>query len=133
VSALPEPATFLAFGLVSLGMVCSPDPNMIYLVSRSIAQGPKAGMVSLLGVAAGFFGYLLLTCLGLAAVFVAVPPAYAALKWAGAAYLLWLAWQAVRPGAATLFEPRDLPHDPPGRLFAMGLLTNLLNPKIAVL
>ncbi len=131
--ALPTPNTFLAFGLVPLGMVCSPGPNMIYLVSRSIAQRRKAGLVSLLGVAAGFFGYLLLTCLGLAAVLVAVPPAYAALKWAGAAYLLWLAWQAVRPGAAPLFETRDLPHDSPRRLFTMGLLTNLLNPKIAVL
>ena len=133
VEALPTPSTFLAFGLVSLGMVCSPGPNMIYLVSRSIAQGRKAGLVSLLGVAAGFFGYLLLTCLGLAAVFVAVPPAYAALKWAGASYLLWLAWQTVRPGAAPLFETRDLPHDSPRRLFTMSLLTNLLNPKIAVL
>lgn len=131
--ALPAPTTFLAFGLVALGMVCSPGPNMIYLVSRSIAQGRKAGMVSLLGVAAGFFGYLLLTCLGLAAVFEVVPAAYVALKWAGAAYLLWLAWQAVRPGARPLFEPRELPPDSPRRLFTMGLLTNLLNPKIAVL
>jgi hypothetical protein len=87
VSALPEPTTFLAFGLVALGMVCSPGPNMIYLVSRSIAQGRRAGMVSLLGVAAGFPFYLLLTCLGLAAVFGLVPAAYTALKWAGAAYL----------------------------------------------
>ena len=132
-SALPEPTTFLAFGLVSLGMVCSPGPNMIYLVSRSIAQGRKAGLISLLGVATGFFGYLLLTCLGLAAVFAAVPPAYAVLKWAGAAYLLWLAWQAVRPGASPLFETRELPPDSTQRLFTMGLLTNLLNPKIAVL
>ena len=62
-----------------------------------------------------------------------MPPAYVALKWAGAACLLWLAWQAVRPGAAPLFEQRDLPHDFPGRLFTMGLVTNLLNPKIAVL
>lgn len=133
VDALPAPTTFLAFGLVALGMVCSPGPNMIYLVSRSIAQGRKAGLVSLLGVAAGFFGYLLLTCLGLAAVFTVVPAAYVTLKWAGAAYLLWLAWQAIRPGAAPLFEPRELPPDSPRRLFAMGLLTNLLNPKIAVL
>ncbi len=80
VEALPTPNTFLAFGLVSLGMVCSPGPNMIYPVSRSIAQGRKAGLMSLLGVGAGFLGYLLLTCLGLAAVLVAVPPAYAALK-----------------------------------------------------
>jgi threonine/homoserine/homoserine lactone efflux protein len=133
VDALPAPTTFLAFGLVALGMVCSPGPNMIYLVSRSIAQGRKAGMVSLLGVVAGFFGYLLLTCLGLAAVFEVVPAAYAALKWAGAVYLLWLAWQAIRPGAAPLFAPRELSPDSPWRLFAMGLLTNLLNPKIAVL
>lgn len=133
VDALPAPTTFLAFGLVALGMVCSPGPNMIYLVSRSITQGRKAGLVSLLGVAAGFFGYLLLTCLGLAAIFEVVPAAYAALKWAGAAYLLWLAWQAIRPGADPLFAPRELPPDSPRRLFAMGLLTNLLNPKIAVL
>ena len=133
VDALPAPTTFLAFGLVSLGMVCSPGPNMIYLVSRSIAQGRKAGFLSLLGVAAGFFGYLLLTCLGLAAVFEVVPAAYVALKWAGAAYLIYLAWRAVRPGAAPLFAPRELPPDSPRRLFAMGLLTNLLNPKIAVL
>lgn len=132
-NALPEPTTFLAFGLVALGMVCSPGPNMIYLVSRSVAQGRSAGMVSLLGVAAGFLFYLLLTCLGLAAVFSLVPAAYTALKWAGAAYLLWLAWQAIRPGAAPLFAPRELPPDSAGRLFSMGLLTNLLNPKIAVL
>ena len=133
VDALPAPTTFLTFALVALGMVLSPGPNMIYLISRSIAQGRKAGLLSLLGVAAGFFGYLLLTCLGLAAVFAVVPTAYVALKWAGAAYLLWLAWQAVRPGAAPLFAPRELPPDSPRRLFAMGLLTNLLNPKIAVL
>mgnify|MGYP000215092691 CR=1 FL=1 len=130
---LPEPTTFLAFGLVSLGMVCSPGPNMIYLVSRSITQGRKAGLVSLLGTVTGFFGYLLLTCLSLAAVFTVVPAAYVALKWAGAAYLLWLAWQAIRPGAQPLFAPRELAPESPRRLFSMGLLTNLLNPKAAVL
>lgn len=132
-NALPEPTTFLAFGLVALGMVCSPGPNMIYLVSRSIAQGRRAGMVSLVGVAAGFVFYPLLTCLGLAAIFAVVPAAYTALKWAGAAYLLWLAWQAIKPGARPLFAPRELPPDSTRRLFSMGLITNLLNPKIAVL
>jgi threonine/homoserine/homoserine lactone efflux protein len=108
-------------------------PHMIYLVSRSIAQGRRAGVVSLLGVAAGYFFYLLLTCMGLAAVFAVVPAAYVALKWAGAAYLLWLAWQAIRPGAKPLFARRELPPDSSRRLFSMGLVTNLLNPKIAVL
>ena len=133
VEVLPAPTTFLTFGLIALGMVCSPGPNMIYLVSRSIAQGRRAGMISLLGVATGFLSYLLLTCLGLSAVFAVVPAAYTALKWAGAAYLLWLAWQAIRPGAKLLFAPRALPPELPRRLFAMGLLTNLLNPKAAVL
>lgn len=133
VEVLPAPTTFLAFGLIAFGMVCSPGPNMIYLVSRSIAQGRRAGMVSLLGVAAGFLSYLLLTCLGLSAIFAVVPAAYTALKWAGAVYLLWLAWQAIRPGAKPLFAPRELSPDTPRRLFAMGLLTNLLNPKAAVL
>ena len=130
---LPSIGTLLAFGLVSLGMVCSPSPNMIYLVSRSIAQGRKAGLVSLLGVAAGFFSYLILTCMGLAAIFTAVPTAYVALKWAGAAYLLWLAWQAIKPGARPLFAARELPQDSARRLFYMGFVTNLLNSKIAVL
>jgi threonine/homoserine/homoserine lactone efflux protein len=84
-------------------------------------------------VAAGFGVYLAAAAVGLAAVFLAVPAAYTALKLAGAGYLLYLAWQAVRPGGTNAFAPKQLPLDPPRRLFAMGLLTNLLNPKIAVL
>jgi threonine/homoserine/homoserine lactone efflux protein len=118
---------------VALGLVLTPGPNMIYLVSRSITQGRRAGLISLLGVAVGFLVYLAAVTAGLAAVFVAVPAAYTALKLAGAAYLLYLAWQAVRPGGVNAFAPRDLPVDGPRRLFVMGLVTNLLNPKIAVL
>jgi len=118
--------------LVALGLVLTPWPNMVYLVSRSVTQGRRAGMVSLLGVAAGFGVYLAAATAGLAAVFVAVPPAYTALKILGAAYLAYLAWQALRPGG-TPFAPRELPTDGARRLFTMGLVTNLLNPKIAVL
>lgn len=119
--------------LVALGLVLTPGPNMIYLVSRSITQGRRAGLVSLLGVAVGFFVYLAAATAGLTAVFVAVPVAYTALKIAGAGYLLYLAWQVVRPGGRSAFEPRVLTADRPRRLFTMGLVTNLLNPKIAVL
>ncbi|OLF12893.1 lysine transporter LysE [Actinophytocola xinjiangensis] len=119
--------------LVSLGMALSPGPNMIYLVSRSITQGRRAGLVSLLGVAVGFLVYLAAATAGLTAVFVAVPAAYTVLKIAGATYLLYLAWQAVRPGGRSAFEPRELTVQRPRRLFTMGLVTNLLNPKIAVL
>ncbi|MDT7677387.1 MAG: hypothetical protein QOD82_5289 [Pseudonocardiales bacterium] len=120
-------------GLVALGLVLTPGPNMIYLVSRSITQGRRAGLVSLLGVAVGFLAYLAAATAGLAAIFTAVPAAYAALKIAGALYLLYLAWQALRPGGTPVFAPTSLPPDPARRLFAMGLVTNLLNPKIAVL
>jgi threonine/homoserine/homoserine lactone efflux protein len=106
---------------------------MIYLVSRSITQGRRAGLVSLLGVAVGFLVYLAAATAGLAAIFTAVPAAYTALKVGGALYLLYLAWQALRPGGTPVFAPTPLPPDPAHRLFAMGLVTNLLHPKIAVL
>ncbi|WP_250905168.1 LysE family translocator [Nonomuraea sp. NEAU-A123] len=123
----------LGIALVSLGMVLTPGPNMIYLVSRSITQGRRAGLISLIGVALGFTVYLTATCLGLTAIFAYVPAAYTVLKLAGAAYLLWLAWNAVRPGGTSAFEPRELEIEPPRKLFAMGLFTCLLNPKIAIL
>ncbi|MEY9212140.1 LysE family translocator [Thermobifida halotolerans] len=123
----------LGIAAVSLVMVLTPGPNMVYLVSRSITQGPRAALVSLLGVAAGFLVYLCAATAGLLAVFALVPAAYTALKIAGGCYLLYLAWQALRPGGHSPFEPAPLPAESPGRLFTMGLVTNLLNPKIAVL
>lgn len=106
---------------------------MIYLVSRSITQGRRAGLISLLGVAAGFLVYLVAATAGITAIFAAVPALYTAVKIAGAAYLLWLAWNAVRPGGVAVFAPRSIPVDRPRRLFTMGMVTNLLNPKIAIL
>lgn len=118
---------------VALAMVLTPGPNMMYLVSRSITQGRRAGLISLGGVAVGFLVYLTATNVGLAAVFVAVPELYLTIKIAGAAYLGWLAVKALRPGGTAVFAPTALPPDSPRRLFAMGLMTNLLNPKIAVM
>lgn len=126
-------ADAIGIAAVALGLVLMPGPNMIYLVSRSMIQGRTAGLVSLLGVAGGFLVYLAAATAGLSAVFIAVPTAYTALKLAGAAYLLYLAWQAVRPAGRSAFEPSALPPDSHRRLFTMGLVTNLLNPKIAVL
>lgn len=120
------------FAGAALLMVLTPGPNMVYLISRSVCQGRRAGIISLFCVVAGFVVHMLAAAAGLTALFLAVPLAYELLKWAGALYLLWLAWQAVRPGARSPFEPRPLPADPPAKLFLMGFLTNLLNPKIAV-
>ena len=130
---MPHTPALLGFALVSLGLVLTPGPNMIYLISRSITQGPAAGIVSLGGVALGFVFYMLCAAFGITALLFAVPYAYDALRFAGAAYLLWLAWQALKPGGRSPFEVRELAPDSPRRLFAMGLVTNLLNPKAAIL
>lgn len=122
----------LLFAAAALVMVLTPGPNMIYLVSRSLCQGRRAGVLSLFGVAAGFLVHMLAAAVGLTALFMAIPLGYEALKWAGSLYLLFLAWQAVKPGARSPFEARALPADPPRKLFFMGFLTNVLNPKIAV-
>jgi len=119
--------------LIALGMVLTPGPNMAYLVSRTLSQGRITGMISLAGVALGFVVYLLASALGLAALFKAVPMAYDVVRVAGALYLGYLAWNLLKPGGVSPFETRDLPPHSPRRLFSMGLLTNLLNPKIALM
>ena len=129
---LPLPI-LAAFGAVAFTMALAPGPNQIYIVSRSISQGRGAGLMSLLGVLLGFLIYMALTVAGITAVVLANPSVYRAICVAGALYLAWLAWKALRPGGASPFETRELPLDPPRRLIGMGLLTNLLNPKAAAL
>lgn len=130
---MPHTSALLGFALVCLGLVLTPGPNMIYLISRSITQGPAAGIVSLGGVALGFVFYMLCAAFGITALLLAVPFAYDALRFAGAGYMLWLAWQAVKPGGRSPFQVKTLSIDSPRKLFAMGFVTNLLNPKIAAL
>ncbi len=130
---MPETTHLLAFGFIALGMVLTPGPNMVYLISRSICQGRKAGLVSLVGVACGFVFYMLCAAYGITALVLAVPYAYDVLRLAGAMYLLYLAWQALKPGGRSPFELSALPEDGAARLFLMGFITNLLNPKIAVM
>lgn len=130
---MPHLTSLLTFAAIALGMVLTPGPNMVYLISRSICQGRTAGLVSLAGVALGFVVYMLCAAFGITALVLAVPYAYDTVRFAGALYLLWLAWQAVRPGGRSPFQVKDLPQDSSYRLFFMGFLTNLLNPKIAVM
>ena len=130
---MPTAATLLTFGLVALGLVLTPGPNMIYLVSRSISQGRVAGLVSLAGVALGFVFYMLCAAFGITALLLTVPYAYDTLRFAGVVYLLYLAWSAVKPGGRSPFQVKELKPDSKGRLVLMGFLTNVLNPKAAVL
>ncbi|MBZ7661635.1 MULTISPECIES: LysE family translocator [Klebsiella] len=130
---MPEISSLLTFALVALGLVLTPGPNMIYLISRSICQGRKAGLVSLGGVALGFVFYMLCAAFGITALIFAVPYAYDVLRISGVVYLLYLAWQAVKPGGRSVFTVRDLPADSGRKLFMMGFITNLANPKIAIM
>jgi hypothetical protein len=111
---------FVTFSLIAFGLVLTPGPNMMYLVSRSICQGRMAGLVSLGGVALGFVFYMLSAAFGLTALLFAVPYGYDILRIGGAAYLLYLAWQAVKPGGRSPFQVRALPRDSRGTVVRDG-------------
>ncbi len=129
---MPSTATLLTFAALSVGLFITPGPNMIYLISRSLTQGRQAGIISLFGCQAGNVIYALLGAAGISAVLFAVPVAYDVLRFGGAAYLGWMAWQSVRPNGASLFAPRALPREGSLRLFTVGAMTALLNPKVAL-
>ncbi|MFH7012095.1 LysE family translocator [Flavobacterium sp. FlaQc-52] len=121
------------FILAALLLVITPGPNMMYLISRSITQGKKAGILSLAGIIFGFFVHIIMVSFGITALLFAVPMAYNILKITGVLYLLYLAFQAVRPNGKNLFQPNEnLSIDKPKKLFSIGFLTSVLNPKIAV-
>ena len=115
------------FSLASLLLVLTPGPNMIYCVSRALCQGRSAGIVSLAGVLVGFLVHLVAATLGLTALLAAVPFAFDAVRLAGAAYLLWLGCKAIFSRNLISFTPAA--RQPLRRVFATGLLSNVLNPK----
>ena len=129
---MPSTQSLALFALASVLLVLTPGPNLLYLVSRTLCQGRSAGIVSLAGTSLGFVFHVVAAALGLSAIFLTVPLLYDAMRYLGAAYLLWLAWDALKPGGKGVFAPRALPPDPPARLFRVGLLTSILNPKVAM-
>lgn len=129
---MPSIETLLVFAALSLGLAATPGPNMLYLVSRALAQGTGAGMISLVGCQFGSLVIMLCAAAGLTAALFAVPYAWDALRLGGAAYLVFLAWQCVRPGGQAIFAPRPLPQEPALRLFSVGFATAALNPKVAL-
>ncbi|WP_407517133.1 LysE family translocator [Elizabethkingia anophelis] len=121
------------FIIAAFILVISPGPNMIYLISRTITQGRKAGLTSLAGVICGFLFHIVMVSFGLTAVLFSVPYAYVVLKTLGTVYLLYLAYQAIKPNSKNIFEvDQNISIDRPGKLFTVGFLTNVLNPKVAV-
>ncbi len=125
-------ATLVLFAAAALALAVTPGPDMLLVASRSVSQGRPAAFAALLGVQVGIYGHALLAAFGLSQLLLAVPAAYDAIRYAGAAYLLFLAYKAFRSSGAILAprsEARSLSF---AAAFRQGLLTNLLNPKVAL-
>ncbi|WP_332683765.1 LysE family translocator [Bosea sp. (in: a-proteobacteria)] len=129
---MPDLATLMLFTAACAVLTATPGPDMLLIASRSLGQGRLAGFVTYAGIATGSYLQALAAAYGLSQLFLLVPAAYDALRWAGAAYLLYLAWKTLH-GPAMLFSPAAETGTAPLRqIFLQGLLTNLLNPKMAL-
>ncbi len=127
---MPEPSTLLVFAAASLALLIVPGPAVVYIVTRSLSQGRSAGVVSMLGVQAGGLVHVAAAALGISALLASSATAFAVVKYAGAAYLVYLGLtKLLRPAAEPLaaMQPRDRK-----RLFREGIVVNVLNPKTAI-
>lgn len=128
---MPDGHSLFLFILAGLALNITPGPDMLYVAARSSAEGSRAGIVSALGIGAGTLVHITALALGLSALMQAVPLAYEVVRWTGAAYLVYL-------GARMLINPPSLdPHVTIKRaslwaIFRQGVLTNVLNPKVAL-
>jgi threonine/homoserine/homoserine lactone efflux protein len=129
---MPDLSTIALFALASLALTMTPGPDMALIASRSLGQGREAGFATLAGIQAGTYLHAVAAAFGLSQLFVVVPMAYDGVRWAGAAYLLYLAWASVRSGGAAFAPTGVSPHLPLRRIFMQGLVTNLLNPKMVL-
>lgn len=128
---MPQPDALLLFVTAGLLLNITPGPDVLYIVGRSLAQGRSAGVLSALGIAAGCLVHVAAAALGLSAIMSAAPALYDGTQYAGAAYLVWIGLRAVRARGAALALRED---GPAGRreIFRQGMVTNLLNPKVAI-
>jgi threonine/homoserine/homoserine lactone efflux protein len=125
-------STLALFSIAALALTASPGPDMLLIASRSASQGRVAGFATLAGIQAGTYCHALAAALGLSQLFLLVPVAYDIVRYAGAAYLLWLAWKTFRSDGTVPAPTAGLRHHPIGVMFRQGLFTNLLNPKMAL-
>lgn len=128
---MPDLSTLLLFSAACLALTVTPGPDMLLIASRSAAQGRKAGFLTYAGIAAGCYCHALAVALGLAQLFTLVPIAYDIVRFAGAAYLIYLAVQTVRsaPQPGGTAAPAAMRKR---RVFRDGFITNVLNPKVAL-
>ena len=122
------------FLAAALALNLSPGPDMLYVISRSLEQGRKAGIVSALGIGVGTLAYTFVTALGLSALLLSMPILFNAIRYAGALYLAYLGFRMLFAKVVKTFgtaEGRPV-HIPLRRVFRQGVTTNLLNPKVAL-
>jgi threonine/homoserine/homoserine lactone efflux protein len=128
---MPDPHALLVFLAAALALNVTPGPDMLYVVARSTGEGRRAGIASALGIGAGTLVHIAALALGLSALLATMPLAYDAIRWAGAAYLVWLGVGAIR-GARRAGPAVVVERAPLGRVFRQGVVTNVLNPKVAL-
>ena len=129
---MPDPGTLALFALAALALCATPGPDMLLIASRSVSQGKASGFATLAGIQVGTYCHAFAAALGLSQLFLVVPVAYDVVRYAGAAYLLYLAWQAFRSSGVMQLPETSARRYPFGVVFRQGLLTNLLNPKMVL-
>jgi threonine/homoserine/homoserine lactone efflux protein len=126
-------ATLLTFAAAAFALAVTPGPDMLLIMTRSVAQGRVAGFVTLGGICVGCYFHAVIAGLSLSGVLLLAPVMFEIIRWAGAAYLLYLAIQAVRGSGGFQAPAKGAAAQLPlMRLFRQGLLTNILNPKVAL-
>jgi threonine/homoserine/homoserine lactone efflux protein len=128
---VPDVNSLLVFIAAGLLLNITPGPDVLYIVGRSIGQGRIAGLVSVLGISTGCLFHVASAALGLSALMLALPLAYDVVRYAGAAYLVWLGVRALASKSSPLHVQRVDP-ERLGRVFRQGVVTNVLNPKVAL-
>lgn len=129
---LPDMPVLAAYTLACFFLFITPGPDMSLFLAKTMTQGRRAGLASMLGASAGSCVHTLLAALGLSALLAASTTAFTVLKVVGALYLLWLAVDAVRHGSALTLEAQRRPPAPLLKTFALGFAVNLTNPKIVL-
>ena len=123
----------LSFLLTSLIVVASPGTGVLYTLAVALAQGSRASIAAAFGCTLGIVPHMLAAMLGLAAVLHTSALAFAALKWCGVLYLLYMAWQALRETGALAIAPERQPRPRSSRrVIVTGFLVNILNPKLSI-
>ena len=124
--------TVILFSAASLALAVTPGPDMILVAARSAAQGRVAGVVTQFGVSAGSAFHAIILALGLSQLFLAIPYAYDLVRYLGAAYLLYLAWQTFRSEDNGASHSSSNARQSLTVIFRQGFFSNVLNPKVAL-